>query len=272
LAFLECYLDESGTHSNAEVCTVSGYVAGKGQFNKFDSLWNEALADFGVPYFHAKEFWARVNGKRIDPYAGWDDKKDDEFLGRLAIAITSHKLSPISCTIFNGDFFKCGERLRKYLTGAQVKNAKFVTSGCPSRPYYMAFLLCVTTAVSFVPTGGRSKVQYFCGLDRVMRGYAAEFLGQILEHPDTKNRECIGNIDFPLAAKTSALQAADLLAYLTYQHALNKLKDWNTEPANLLRVCLQRTRSLEDHHYLNKEGLELIIAETRPALRQWLLA
>ena len=271
MAFLECYLDESGTHGSAEVCTVAGYVGGKGQLKKFENLWNSALLERHVPYFHAKEFWGRDNkGKRLGPYVGWDDAKDEKFLNSLGRAIVEYKIYPISGTIFNEEFFKWNERLRRYFTGGQVRNAKFVTTGSPRRPYYMAFLLCVTAATEFVPVGN-SLVHYFCGLDRVMRGYAADFLGQIKEHPDSERRERMGDIDFPLASETAPLQAADLLAYLTYQHSLNKAKEWNAQPCDLLRLCLQRTQSLEHHTYLNRDGLELLLSEMRPALREWLL-
>jgi len=57
LAFLECYLDESGTHGSAELCTVAGYVGGRGQLKKFEDLWNKALEDFDVSYFRATKFW-----------------------------------------------------------------------------------------------------------------------------------------------------------------------------------------------------------------------
>lgn len=273
LGFLECYLDESGTHGSAEVCTVAGYIGGKGQLRKFDELWNGALDEFQVTDFHAKDFWARDNkGNRVAPYAGWDDAKSERLLARLVLAINTYRIYPVSCTIFNQEFFKCNERLRRYLTGGQVRNAKFVTTGCPSRPYYLAFSLSVTTAASFLPVGPNWMIHYFCGLDRILSGYANDFFRQIKEHPSTKRRESLGVISFPYASHTPVLQAADLLAYAMYQHGLNKLSDWNSEPSDLLKGCLQRTRSLDDHKYLNQEGLETIVSEMRPALRGWLLS
>jgi hypothetical protein len=274
LAFLECYLDESGIHGSAQVCTVAGFVGGKGQWKKFDVQWKGVLREFGVSFFHAKEFWGHdEEGHRLGPYVGWNTWKDNDFLSNLTRAIKTYKLYPLSGTIFNEEFLKCSERLRKYLTGGQIKNNnKFVTSGSPNKPYYMAFLLCVTTAVRFVPIGPNSRVHYFCGLDRNMSGYAAEFLKQIRSHPDTDRRECLGNIDFPLSSETAPLQAADLFAYLGYQHALRKMRNWDTKPEELLKACLERSQSTHDHTYLNQEGLGLIISEISSELLQWLSA
>jgi hypothetical protein len=64
---------------------------------------------------------------------------------------------------------------------------------------------------------------------------------------DLKSR--LGNLAFPMASETPELQAADLLAHLTYLHMVerNKIKSWTAKPAGLLALCLQNTRSRNDH-------------------------
>ena len=67
---LQAFLDESGTHFDSKECVIAGYVATTTRWSEFETRWQCALAEAGVPDFHAKVFFARdENGGRVAPYA-----------------------------------------------------------------------------------------------------------------------------------------------------------------------------------------------------------
>lgn len=54
------------SQSTGDVWTIAGYIGYSAQWDHFERLWNEALAQHGVPYFHMKEM-ADPSG----PFAKW---------------------------------------------------------------------------------------------------------------------------------------------------------------------------------------------------------
>ena len=254
MAVIEGYLDESGIHDGARVCVVAGYWGGRGQWKKLNSAWSEVLDDFEVPYFHSKEFWKDLRDEK-SPYYKWTENDNREFLQALANAILNQRIYPVASAIKVSDFFAYNENQRKFLTGGALQNGKFVTTGCPNKPYFMPFFLCVDSIAGYAPQGGLAH--FFCGLDRKFGGYAAELLRQSKEHPETRHREKMGDLHLPEASKTPHLQAADLLAYLSYQYGLARVENENARPGELLHTCLSQIKDWqEDNAWINNESLE----------------
>jgi hypothetical protein len=54
---IRAYWDESGSTKdpNRRYLGMGGVIAAAGDWDRFDKSWNGALAEFGVPYYHAKE-------------------------------------------------------------------------------------------------------------------------------------------------------------------------------------------------------------------------
>lgn len=252
IAVFEAYLDESGIHDGARVCVVAGYFGGPGQWKKAERAWKEISLAFGVPHFHAKELWARKG-----PYRGWDGKKTKRFLDGLIDAILAFRIYPVASAIMSDDFFTFSVNQRKYLTGAQVRRGRFITSGNPDRPYYVPFQKCIFTVARYVES--KSRAHFFFGLGRAFSGYALEYFGQTKNHPDMPNTERMGNISFPIAQDTSPLQAADLLSYLMYQHTLERLKNDSAPIGDLLSRCLGRSRSVTDFWIFDRSALQSLL-------------
>lgn len=76
---LKAYFDASGTRETDAVF-VAGLVSSMEQWLKFEEEWTAWLTQFGVPYFHMKEF-TQSRG----PFSEWqgDEKRRREFLSRL---------------------------------------------------------------------------------------------------------------------------------------------------------------------------------------------
>jgi len=266
-AMIEAYLDESGIHDGAKVCVISGYFGGKGQMRKLERGWRAVLNEFGFPMteFHAKDLVK--------------SRKDYPMLVELARAIAAQpKVHPVSYGIIVDDFNSFSFDERQFMTGATLhpRTGKLLTSGCPTRPYFVPFQNIVKLVCDHAPVGGRAHFSF--GLDTSFSQFALVLFKQIEEqsklHPrpwsawDSVDR--LGMAQFPLASETPELQAADLLVHLTYQH----MNDWMghgkvSTPSEILRMCLANYVSREDHKYQDRECLETLLSNARRLVPAW---
>jgi hypothetical protein len=266
-AMIEAYLDESGIHSGAAVCVIAGYFGGRGQLRKLEIAWQRVLQKFNFPLheFHAKEL------------AG--NKKHEPMLAALAKAISEQKkVHPISMAIVVDDFNSFSLDRRKWMTGGRVSPAgKWIDSGCPSKPYFVSFLICLSKLTDHAPVGG--KVHFFFGLDRTFAKYAIALFKQIKKqfakglHPDSewKSKNRLGDAAFPMASETPQLQAADLLVHLIYQRTLQYqgIENWEDAPvSDMLAHCLQNMVSQDDHGLQNKRNLGEMYAKAEAKIKQ----
>ncbi len=65
---LTLYCDASGKERDP-ILVVGGFVASVDSWLQFDDTWNVSLADFGIQYFHMKEF-AHSTGQ----FKGWNSR------------------------------------------------------------------------------------------------------------------------------------------------------------------------------------------------------
>jgi hypothetical protein len=267
---LDAYLDESGVHGGAVACVIAGYYGGRGEWRRFEKGWRKAFADHGVPLaqFHALHLVKRR--RYFSAAEGWDQERYSSFVAALASAITAHKICPVSVSIVVDDFMSFTEMQRRFFTGATMLNGRLITTGCPNKAYFTPFQNCVKRVASYAPVGG--KANFYFGLDRPFGGYAKVLYEMIKTTPRSDGyRDRLGETSFPLAKDTPQLQAADLLAYLTFDH-MNRLLESNQEnapPSDLLNACLVRTRVSEDHSYMNRSMLQQSLEQTYQREGRW---
>jgi hypothetical protein len=251
---MEAYLDESGIHDGAAVCVVAGYFGRRNHWRHFEAAWRDVLARFScrLEDFHAKN-WMKSKTKQ-------------PLLIELAKTIGKYSIYPVSMGIAVKDFNTFTYPQRRWLTGATARKGRLVSSGCPAKPYFVPFQLCLVRVTSYVKPG--NKVHFFFGLDRNFGDYAGALFsqakGNIHHTPESqwKNKKQLGDISFPMAAETPELQAADLLAYLTYVHMVERIKAGSgpMKPTGLLALCLRNTRSQNDHGFQDKKCLATALA------------
>jgi hypothetical protein len=264
---LDAYLDESGIHDGAAVCVISGYYGGRGQWKKFEALWRKSLAQFNVPLekFHAKDVV-----KRRGFFDNWKDPIYAAFLDALASAIIQYKIHPVTVGIVVADFNSFSHAQRRFLTGARLKDAKLTTSGAPSKPYFCPFQECLARVAESAPVGG--KAHFFFGLDRPFAEYARAFMEDILANPYARCHEQIGRRpEFPLAKGTPQLQAADLLAYVTYLDMTARLENnsWDEIPDTYLRLLIENRKCMEDFCYFEKNTMKIALDSTYDIYGNW---
>jgi hypothetical protein len=242
---LQAYLDESGIHGDAQVCVVAGYFGKKGPWRRFEAGWNTVLKRFDVPLskFHGKDATAKKGF-----FEKWDVTRQSEFLQVLGETVASCRIHPVCYGIFVDEFFAFSLNHRKFLTGASwdAQKRKFLTTGCPSKPYFVPFVECLKIVTSHTPMGERGG--FFCGVDRPVAEYADALFRYIKLRSPALSTEKLGTISFPLAARTPQLQAADLFSCLSYRHMLERRANgnWASPPSALLASLLRNRKSPDD--------------------------
>lgn len=152
---LHAYLDDSGTHAGSPLCAVSGYFGSEKRWIKFNAEWRKVLDEFQVEEFHANHFWSAFEGGNVTEYRGWGRERASEFVNRLLNLIQgSQRIFPVSCAMLMAEWDKLKRDEQAYLTGAQyVRNGVMATPGAPKKPYFVPFLTCIKTILSYCKPG-----------------------------------------------------------------------------------------------------------------------
>ncbi len=264
---IDAYLDESGIHDKANICVIAGYFGGPGQIKRFGKAWKETLKVYSFPMrdFHAKDLVKQ--------------EKHRSLLGALAQAIAEHtKVCPVRYGLVVGDFMSFSLIHRRFMTGARIgaKSGRLLTSGCPSKPYFVPFQNAIKIVTDYTPVGGKARFSF--GLNKPFAEYALALSKQIRKFAKAdlavstwRSRDRLGEFVFPPAEETAPLQAADLLVHLTYRH----MEAWFTKTAlpiwlsELLRVCLTNMGSNRDHVYQDRTCLQDMIDQARALVPGW---
>jgi hypothetical protein len=255
---IDAYLDESGIHKSAPVCLIAGYFGGAGQWRKFERDWRKAFKDSHVALeeFHATDFLRK--------------RKHKVLLEKLVEIIPRYKINPVTVGIIVQDFMSFNLMQRRFMTGATLLGRELKTSGSPNRPYFAPFQTCIRRVASYAPVGGKAHFSF--GLDRPFGKYAQELYRIIKESQQPGgNRERLGRLSLPLAKETPQLQAADLLACLSFQHLERAMaeNDLAIPRDPLLVGCLAKTRMPEDHVFMDKECLQGMLEQTYRLTGLW---
>lgn len=138
------YYDASGHQaSKIGVLTALGLVAGDSQWKRYEDQWEAMLGDFGVPYFHMKDYTVSRG-----PYADW--KGDEE--KRAAFLKTAIKILKANVTkVFSGSvILKEFNRVNRYFVLSE-------TYGRPGVKDHGAYPICATICKKFVMDWKREK-------------------------------------------------------------------------------------------------------------------
>lgn len=249
------YLDESGIHKNASACVVAGYFGKKGPWRRFETAYRSVLKRFDVPLdeFHAKDVISKAGF-----FYRWSRDQQQEFLTSIGEVVRRSRIYPVCSGFFVADFFNLSEKQRKFVTGGTWDGKKFLTSGCPNKPYFVVFTECLKAVQKHVAGGQRAH--FYCGIDRPAGEYAREVFGFYRTRPSANKK--LGTIAFPHASEIPALQIADLFSYLTYQFMLERrqTKDWTAPPTEALAMLLFNRKAEGDTTLRDEKQLREMIS------------
>jgi hypothetical protein len=237
---VESYMDESGIHDTAKICTVAGFYGTHAAWRKFEREWRDVLKKYDLENhgFHAKEFWGRANGRRVPPYDSWDDAKADKYIDLLIQVVMRNRIFPFGHGVVVAHWNAFSLEDRKAMTGASFKNGRFTGSGSPRKSYYLPFLFCVLDSLR--NSGTNDKVHFFAGLDQNFSKYATALYKEVSASPFLTRKELFGTLAFPLSKDTPPLQAADLLVYQLYRHNVARFRGATEKPEILKRLLRNR--------------------------------
>jgi hypothetical protein len=215
---IQVFLDESGIHNGAPICVIAGYHASERQWKRLGELWT---ADGCEVEFHAKRFFARSpEGKRVSPYADWDDRKANDYLRCRLDAISTANIYPVGAMIDVRAFRAFSHDERRHLTGGMWREGKWRFSGGPSKPYYLVFQDVVIQSVQKVKRPGW-QAHFVVAEQNELVPLAAKLYA--LMKRTLYDRELVslmGEMRFASPKAQPGLQAADLLAYCWYQYRI----------------------------------------------------
>ncbi|MHB8516093.1 MAG: hypothetical protein ACYDCT_12020 [Dehalococcoidia bacterium] len=217
------YADESGIDSRRGYCVVAGYVGSPRQWDRFKTEWGHALGK--VPAFHSKRFFGRdENGGRLDHYRGWSEKDADNFINGLLSVIQRHRLTPVGGAIDLSAFNALSVGERRFLTGGHPKahGGWELSTGAPTKPYYLGFRFLVQEALGLARAGAR--VHFVFDRQEVLRAHAKTTFGRICRRAVPPTSVQLGDLTFEDCTQTVQLQAADLYANVWHAYLAKRSK------------------------------------------------
>lgn len=237
---LRAYMDDSGTHQGSHNCVVAGYWGGINRWKRFERDWKAVLGGEGIEEFHAKEFWPRINGERIGPYRGWNDKRHSNFIRDLLQVIVESGVVPFGCGVLGAHWNAQPLTLRELITLADR----------PQRAMSMLvpFQRNIYRAASYCKPGVQMEfVVDQCKMANVESGLLRCYAGIKDQARELKDYlvEALGGLSFSDSKTAVPLQAADLLAYEMHRFAKQKVRDVANMRSSY-KIALLRMKSIED--------------------------
>jgi hypothetical protein len=104
VALLSAYFDDSGTHLEAPVAVIGGWIAPVGQWIRFAREWKKALLEFGIKDFHMAEFIANNQKSEFADKAYWNDKRKSVVIKRLCSIIENRTSQGFCLSVRKDDY------------------------------------------------------------------------------------------------------------------------------------------------------------------------
>jgi hypothetical protein len=225
-AMFKGYMDETGI-TGEPVCAVGGFVGSEDVCDDAADKWIDALNEFQVSEFHARQFWERTQGRAKGIYSHLHKCELHDFLLRLIDSVSS--LTPVAIAIGVEQYDALTEDERRWLTtNASVTN-NWSAEGMPSAPYFLCFQACVIRSTKLVPEA--EKIFYTFDRQEAYREKAVELYNQILELPLDRISRLGETVAFSGKREAVLLQAADLLVFVLRWFAESSMAEVDDELA-----------------------------------------
>jgi len=224
--------DESGIHDGASICVLSGYIGSLKQWCWFEDAWDEVLDKYDVLDFHSKEFFAVIEGKRVGHYyrrskrnerlnySDWSDEQTAKFLDELLDIIDSRNVSPVGASVEVPAFWALSYGERRFVTGGHFHGEKFITSGAPTKPYFLMFDHCLVDSANKTKEGKR--IVFVFDQQKQYESRAIEQFGESVRLLDKPMAEKFGGVMFQPRIDAPGLQAADLYTHCWHRYQTDR--------------------------------------------------
>jgi len=270
------FSDESGIHGqDARHCLVTGYIGTPKQWELLNAAWHKTLDKYQVSRFHAWEFFARdKRGLRVGPYKGWSDVTGQRFLLRLCGIINKRGLKVLGAGVDTQAFNRLTRGERQHLTGGfyYIPHGKFLRSGAPTKPYYLALQQLVLEA--FQQSADGSIIHFILDRQKLLGARARELIKDMELVASNVSQSVLGDRKVGLIGHRSSagfppLQAADLHVnswYGFYQRGADNMS--NDRILAMNELALKRPAIKTFHESAIEAELAKIPAEIRERLKR----
>ena len=261
---LIAYMDDSGTHRDSPNAVIAGYWGGVREWERFEWKWRKVLTEFRIDEFHANKFWPRLDGKRLEPFADWDDARHRVFIDKLLTVIEESKIVPFAYGVANCDWDKRFDFYKRIFTGPGLKK------GLEPEPLFLSFQVAVAKTIRYCASLGRrctsSTTKTSRTSPRLLRCYLK--LQQESIADDDPLRFSFGDMIFSDSRDAVPLQAADLLAYEAHRYK----KKSDGDPAAPLRNeyfrALRNFKSMDDFWIFDEPRLKSLEAQVEALAKE----
>jgi len=206
---LTVYCDESGTHATSPVTVLAGFLGDANEWVEFEREWAKVLRKHRISHVHAKYLWHRQK-----EFKGWSETQVSHLWADLWYVIQEHKRIFAAKTALSEEDYKL-----------------FYVSDGPARKERLdsRYGLCFRAFMSFHPAFHRAhftngSVNFILEQGHRNAGDALRIFGEIKKQPGPW-RDIVGTLTFGAKRDFPALQAADLLAYCSFQSECWKIED-----------------------------------------------
>lgn len=212
---LTAYFDESGTHDGSPCTVLAGFIGSTDDWISFEREWGKILKKYDVPYIRAKQLWHRQGPFRFS------EERAGHLWADLLYVIQEHKNIIASKTILNNQDYA----MFYWSDGPQPKERL-------DTPY----ALCFKSMLNFHPRFHRDRftrgsMNFVMEAGHRNEGDALRIFNQIRSDKNIPWRDSLGSVSFMPKRQSAALQAADLLAYWSYQGAYESIRWHESGPS-----------------------------------------
>jgi Protein of unknown function (DUF3800) len=200
-------MDGSGTHSASRVFTVAGFLADEDTWLDFDAKWNAILDNPKWPSrlseFHMVDC---VHGDKEFNEGRWSFAQRLYLYGELCALLQGCKVTPIASSVIAGAFQEISSEDLALLSGERTRLGT---------PLDVCFHGILQQTIRRVHENGETMAVVF---DEESKDTQAKFADFCYHYADSFHLgDVFSGQGFADSRKFTPLQAADLLAYGTYQ-------------------------------------------------------
>ncbi|MDO8431057.1 MAG: DUF3800 domain-containing protein [Candidatus Binatus sp.] len=227
------YFDEGGTHAQAPVIVVAGYLSPARDWRRFEIKWNKVLRQEGALLYHATDAEAKTPR---GVYEGWTREKVDRLTDRLV---------PIAAQYAGRAY---GVHMLASVWYAAVPFVKeFLPERSHDGPYKILAKDCIETVVNTQGPSFAEQITFVFERNdyssELLAGY--EIIKQISPRPSL-----LGPIAFDEKIENPMLQAADLIAW-HYRVATEIRQGFRNDPIH--RAALKLFKPTDAFRFVPKE-------------------
>src|SRR5262249_20430534 len=136
----------------------------------------------------------------------------------------------------------------------------WITPSAPNKTYYLPFQFAVVYPA--MACKDDMKVHYTFDLNKQFQKHATDLFGLMKKDENFSCRDRMGELSLAASADAPGLQAADVLAYQTYQYAKIRIQD--AEPVKgrvsaTLSALLKNKRDERDFPFFDESSLDVAL-------------